>query len=81
MTTPSAEPGAPAASAARLAFVAAWRHAPANALRGIFDLLLEWQERARSRHHLQQIDDRLLADMGLTRDMVEAEIRKPVWRR
>ena len=38
-----------------------------------------WRERARQRRHLSELNDRLLRDIGLTRDQVRAEYRKPFW--
>ena len=43
-------------------------------------LLLVWQDRARQRHLLRRLDDRLLQDMGLSRADVEHEAVKPFWR-
>ncbi len=42
--------------------------------------LLTWQRRVNERRHLMQLDDRLLADMGITRADAEHEYRKPFWR-
>lgn len=39
-----------------------------------------WQERVRQRHELSLLDDHILQDIGLTREQVEAEARKPFWR-
>jgi len=44
------------------------------------DALLDWQERARQRHHLSELDDHMLHDIGLSRTDVELEITKPIWR-
>jgi uncharacterized protein YjiS (DUF1127 family) len=44
------------------------------------DLLLLWQERARQRRQLQNLNDRMLRDIGLTRGDVLAESSKPFWR-
>ncbi len=46
----------------------------------VIERLLTWQRRANERRHLMQIDDRLLADMGITRADAEHEYRKPFWR-
>jgi uncharacterized protein YjiS (DUF1127 family) len=35
--------------------------------------------RARQRHLLAALDDRVLRDVGLTRQQVEREIRKSIW--
>lgn len=39
-----------------------------------------WNQRHRQRHALAELDDRLLADVGLTRRQAERECRKPPWR-
>ena len=45
----------------------------------IFTWLIVWNERQRQRRRLNELDDRDLRDMGLSRDQVEAESRKPFW--
>ena len=42
--------------------------------------LLTWQERAAQRHALRRLDDRMLADIALSRADVEREASKPFWR-
>ncbi len=44
------------------------------------DRLATWQRRAGERRHLMRLDNRLLADMGLSRADVEREYRTPFWR-
>jgi len=44
------------------------------------DTVLCWQERARQRRQLLEMDDRLLSDIGVTRAEAEAEFEKPFWR-
>jgi uncharacterized protein YjiS (DUF1127 family) len=44
-----------------------------------FAALARWMERGRQRRHLQNLDDRLLCDVGLTRRDVERECVKPFW--
>jgi len=44
------------------------------------DRFLEWQQRSSERHHLGQLSDSLLADIGLNRADVEMEASKPFWR-
>jgi len=39
-----------------------------------------WQKRAASRHVLARLDDHLLQDIGLTREVVQRELMKPFWR-
>ena len=41
--------------------------------------LYQWQRRASERHHLRQIDDHMLKDIGLSRADVEGEAGKPFW--
>jgi uncharacterized protein YjiS (DUF1127 family) len=45
--------------------------------------VLDWVRRraelARQRHALAELDDRLLQDIGLTRDDVASEVEKPFW--
>lgn len=38
-----------------------------------------WAERYRSRRALARLDDRMLADIGLSRSTIEEEIEKPFW--
>jgi uncharacterized protein YjiS (DUF1127 family) len=46
----------------------------------IADTLGEWLRRARSRRLLAQMDERMLHDIGLTRDAALSEGDKPFWR-
>ncbi len=46
----------------------------------IADALYEWQRRASERHHLRQLSDHMLKDIGLSRFDVEREAGKPFWR-
>jgi uncharacterized protein YjiS (DUF1127 family) len=39
-----------------------------------------WRERARMRHQLAMLDDRLLRDIGITRLQARSEAEKPFWR-
>ena len=41
----------------------------------------QWQKRARSRYLLQQLDDRMLRDIGLSRSDVYRECAKYFWQR
>ncbi len=45
----------------------------------VFTTVLEWQERARQRRRLSELDDRMLKDIGLSRADVHREIEKPFW--
>ena len=53
-----------------------WGTASLSRLAG---LIGAWQDRARQRHHLLQLDDRLLRDIGLTRSDVAFESAKLPW--
>jgi uncharacterized protein YjiS (DUF1127 family) len=46
----------------------------------LVDLLLTWRERTQQRRCLGSLSDSFLADCGLSRCDVDAEIRKPFWR-
>jgi uncharacterized protein YjiS (DUF1127 family) len=39
-----------------------------------------WRHRARSRRHLQWLDERQLRDIGIDRQSAAEEARKPFWR-
>lgn len=49
-------------------------------LTSLVDLLLTWQERWHQRRSLASLPESFLADCGLSRCDVDAEIRKPFWR-
>lgn len=46
----------------------------------LFDVLLTWQQRAKDRRSLLELDDRLLRDIGLSRADILREAEKPFWR-
>jgi len=46
----------------------------------IVEILTLWQRRSTMRSRLQQFDERLLRDSGLTRAQVLREMQKPFWR-
>ncbi len=39
-----------------------------------------WYDRIRQRHHLMELDDRMLRDIGISRAEAVAEFDKPFWR-
>jgi uncharacterized protein YjiS (DUF1127 family) len=39
-----------------------------------------WMERSRQRRALAELDDRLLRDIGLTRDQARRECANPIWK-
>ena len=47
--------------------------------RQVTRVVAQWHRRAVSRRDLVHLDDRLLADIGLTRDDVDREVKKPFW--
>jgi uncharacterized protein YjiS (DUF1127 family) len=50
-----------------------------SGLRRLLEVLFVWQDRASQRRALQQLDDRLLKDLGLGRGDVAREADKPFW--
>jgi uncharacterized protein YjiS (DUF1127 family) len=50
------------------------------ALGAAVSAISSWLERARMRRHLLMLDDRLLRDIGVTRQQVWTEAEKPFWR-
>jgi len=47
---------------------------------GMLARLRRWRQRARERRMLAKLDDRLLADIGITRVEQARECMKPFWR-
>ena len=45
-----------------------------------FDVLGDWQDRARERRQLMGMSDRGLRDLGLARTVIDAEAARPFWR-
>lgn len=45
----------------------------------IIAVLVALQDRFRQRRHLRDLDDRLLEDVGLSREDVRRETSKPLW--
>lgn len=43
------------------------------------EILNYWMERARTRRQLRALDDRILEDIGMTRDQAAAESAKYFW--
>jgi uncharacterized protein YjiS (DUF1127 family) len=43
------------------------------------ELFAEWRRRVQSRYELERLDERDLADMGLTRLDALNEVQKPFW--
>ena len=59
-------------------------HHPAHGLLGVvnrgLEVLSSWHDRMTYRRELSQLDDHMLEDLGLDRQTVDFEIRKPFWR-
>jgi uncharacterized protein YjiS (DUF1127 family) len=51
----------------------------ADTIQAMLDRAIVWWERSRQRHHLADLDDHLLRDIGLSRADVELEYHKPFW--
>ncbi|MEQ9555602.1 MAG: DUF1127 domain-containing protein [Rhodospirillales bacterium] len=54
----------------------------ASAAQAVFNFpttLVEWQKRYEMRRHLEEMDSRLRADVGLTPADVRREVAKPFW--
>ncbi len=64
---------------ARLPNAAAFGQSIVEAIARLFEAVLIWQERAKQRRALAQLDARMLKDLGLSRADVEREVRKPFW--
>ena len=58
-----------------------WLRSGLRALERALDRLLTWQERSQQRHQLQQLNDYMLRDIGLSRADVLAEATKRFWER
>ena len=56
------------------------RRPKASAAVGGLALLFGWLERARSRRQLAELDDRMLADIGVDRATAQSEADRPFWR-
>jgi uncharacterized protein YjiS (DUF1127 family) len=53
--------------------------APHRMLPNLLSWFLAWRERARGRHLLLQLNDRMLRDVGLSRSDVDRECAKHFW--
>jgi|SaaInl7_150m_RNA_FD_contig_21_2065961_length_411_multi_8_in_0_out_0_1 uncharacterized protein YjiS (DUF1127 family) len=45
----------------------------------IVEIIVEWQRRYTRRIHLNELNDSLLKDIGISREEAFKEIRKPFW--
>ena len=55
-------------------------HSAGNAAGRLFGALREWRRRAKDRAQLAALDDRMLADIGISRAEAEFLGNKPFWR-
>jgi uncharacterized protein YjiS (DUF1127 family) len=53
--------------------------APRRVRPNLLSRFRDWRERARGRHLLLQLDDRMLRDVGLSRSDVDRECAKHFW--
>ncbi|WP_417779443.1 DUF1127 domain-containing protein [Stutzerimonas xanthomarina] len=62
--------------------VLTWRHTAANGLLPLYLLrqLRLWQRRLRTRRQLAALDERQLADVGISQSERVEELSKPFWR-
>jgi len=56
------------------------RHLRGEALRRAFDPIVDWLARRRQLRALAELDDRLLDDVGISREAAEREIARSIWR-
>ncbi len=52
----------------------------ARALHGLTLVVLAWEERRQTRRSLRDLDDHMLRDIGIPRDLALREGEKPFWR-
>lgn len=65
---------------ARAAVRPGYRTAVQRFVQAAADTVVTWQARADMRRALEDLDDRMLRDIGLGRIEAEREMRKPFWR-
>ncbi len=51
-----------------------------SAFGGLINLVSIWQDRARERRHLSQLEPHILKDIGIEPSALHREIGKPFWR-
>jgi len=49
-------------------------------VRSLWAKVKVWKAVSKQRNHLARLDDRLLNDIGLTREQVKVELAKPFWK-
>ena len=52
----------------------------AGVVGAIMTVPIALQDRSRYRQHLRQLDDRLLLDVGMSKEDMRREVDKPIWR-
>lgn len=61
--------------------ISVWRKVVAKAAMRVLLDLETWAERKRTRNSLAALDDRMLADLGLSRAEAQTEAEKPAWKK
>jgi uncharacterized protein YjiS (DUF1127 family) len=56
------------------------RHSASNTAARVLAKFHEWRRRARDRAQLAALDDRMFADIGISRAEAEFLVNKPFWR-
>ena len=51
-----------------------------GSVRALFETLCVWQQRTEMRARMARLDAKMLDDIGLTREQVMAEAKKPFWK-
>jgi uncharacterized protein YjiS (DUF1127 family) len=51
-----------------------------NIFKGLWKILVTWQQRIAYRQHLLELDERLLRDIGISRYDALKEAAKPFWK-
>ncbi len=67
-----------------MADISIHHHASDLPLQGTFtayrELFALWRQRARERHELATLDQRMIRDLGLNPGDIQFEVNKPFWR-
>ncbi len=53
---------------------------PGSVIGGLINTLNTWQDRARERRHLSELEPHILKDIGMDASTLHREVGKPFWR-